>query len=55
MTESAPAPAAAPESAPHPLRAVVLAGGLTRPQAFGARGPPGIRTRRVAGPSKVRP
>lgn len=29
MTESAPAPAAAPESAPHPLRAVVLAGGLT--------------------------
>ncbi len=29
MTESAPAPAPALESAPHPLRAVVLAGGLT--------------------------
>ncbi len=29
MTESAPAPAAAPESTSHPLRAVVLAGGLT--------------------------
>ncbi len=29
MTESAPAPAPAPASDPHPLRAVVLAGGLT--------------------------
>ncbi len=29
MTESAPAPAAALDSTPHPLRAVVLAGGLT--------------------------